>query len=104
MKRIVFVCLLVLSLFAGAAFAEEMTGVITCEKCKHTDAKAMGCAKGCIKGGVAAIFYDPADQKFYKVANQDAVKAHAGERVVVTGSVSGDTLTVDSIKAAPAAK
>lgn len=102
MKRIAFVCLLLLSLFAVAAFAEEMTGIITCEKCKHVDAGKLGCAKGCIKGGVAALFYDTNTQKFYKVKNQEAVKTHAGEKVVVTGTVSGDSLTVDSIKAAPA--
>ena len=104
MKKILCVCLLLVSLFAVTAFAEEMTGLITCQKCKHTATKDMGCAKGCIKGGVPAVFYNPASQKFYTIANQDKVKAHAGQNVVVTGSVSGDTLTVDTIKGAPAGK
>lgn len=99
MQRIFLACVLFLSLGA-AALAEEMTGVITCSKCRHTEAGQMGCARGCIQGGVAPVFYDSASQKFYKVANPDAVKAHAGQRVVVTGNVSGDTLTVDQVKPA----
>lgn len=101
MPRILFACLLLLSLVTVAAWAEEMTGFITCSKCRHTEAKDMECARNCIKGGVPALFYNTATQKFYKIANQDKVKSHAGEKVVVTGNVADDTLTVETIKAAP---
>jgi hypothetical protein len=100
MKRIFVACLFVLALFAVTAAAEEMTGLITCAKCKHTDAKAETCAASCVKSGVDAVFYDSASQKFYKVANQDKVKEHVGHKVVVSGEVKGDTLTVDSVKMA----
>jgi len=101
MQRILFACLVLLSLVAVAAWAEEMTGFITCSKCRHTEAKGMVCARNCIKGGVPALFYDSATQKLYTIANQDKVKSHAGDRVVVTGKVTDDTLTVETIKAAP---
>jgi hypothetical protein len=100
MNRRVFACVLLLSLSSVAAFAEEMTGMITCAKCRHTDAKQLSCARGCIQGGVAPLFYDTASQKFYSIANPDLVKPHAGQRVVVTGKISGDTLTVEQIKGA----
>lgn len=101
MQRVLFACLLLLSLVAVAAWAEEMTGFITCSKCRHTEAKDMGCARNCIRAGVPALFYDTAAQKFYNIANQDKVKSHAGDEVVVTGNLAGDTLTVETIKAAP---
>jgi hypothetical protein len=90
----------VLSLLSFSAFAEEMTGILTCEKCKHADAAE--CAKACVKGGVPVAFMTAGEGKVYKVANQDKVKAHVGHKVVVTGTVDGDTLTVDSVKMAKA--
>ncbi len=104
MRKILLGCLLLVSLISVAAFAEDMTGLITCSKCRHTTMKEMNCAQTCIKGGVPAIFYQPSTQKFYNIANQDAVKEHFGQRVVVTGTVSGDTLTVESVKPAPSRK
>jgi len=77
---------------------------VTCSKCRHTDASAMDCATSCLRNGVPAMFYEQATQKFYKVANQDSVKAHFGMRVVVSGKVDGDSITVASVKAAPPKK
>ncbi len=104
MRRALLGCALVLCLFAAVAVAGQMTGYITCSKCKHTAAKDLSCAKNCINGGVDAMFYDSAGKKLYTVTNQDAVKSHAGERVVVTGNVSGDSLTVDTVKPAGGGK
>ena len=103
MKRSVFLSLVLLAVISVALPAADMTGLITCSKCRHTDVKNMNCAANCLKGGVPAVFYDETTQKFFKVANQDAVKAHFGTRVVVTGTVDGDSLTVATIKAAPPA-
>lgn len=104
MKKLLFACLLVASLFAVAAFAETMTGMVTCEKCRHTDAKAQTCAKTCVKNGVNPIFYNTADQKFYTITNPDKAKDHVGHNVTVTGTVDGDKLTIDTLKMAPAKK
>ena len=96
MKRILTGSLFALSLFSWTAFGEDLTGTITCSKCKHTEASAGDCAKKCIKGGIAPIFVS-SDGKTYKIANPDKVGDTINEKVTVTGSVSGDTLTIDSV-------
>ena len=82
----------------GPVSAAEMTGLITCSKCRHTDESAMNCATSCMRSGVPAVFYEQSTQKFYNISNQAAVKAHYGTRVVVSGTVKDDNLTVASIK------
>jgi hypothetical protein len=99
MKRILMGSLFAVTLFTWSAFAEEMTGVITCSKCKHTEAKAANCAKKCIKNGVAPIFVS-SDGKTYKIANPDKVGTSINEKVTVNGSVNEDTLTIESVTAA----
>lgn len=99
MKRILTGSLFALSLFSLSAFGEELTGMITCSKCKHTEASAANCAKKCIKSGVAPIFVS-SDGKTYKIANPAKVGDTINEKVTVTGSVDEDTLTIDSVAAA----
>lgn len=89
-----------LLLFSSAAFAGEWTGLVTCDKCKHTDESAQSCARSCVRGGVAAGFVNGADKKYYKVANQDKVKDHVGQKVVITGTESGGSITVTELKVA----
>ena len=36
--------------------------------------------------------------KVYTVDTQDKVKAHAGHKVTVTGTVTGEAIKVDSVK------
>jgi hypothetical protein len=55
------------------------------------------CAKKCIKGGSPAVLVTD-DGKIYKIANQDKIVDHAGMKVVVTGDMKGDTITVASVK------
>jgi hypothetical protein len=55
------------------------------------------CAKKCIKGGSPAVLVTD-DGKIYKIANQDKIVEHAGMKVVVTGDMKGDTITVASVK------
>jgi hypothetical protein len=99
MKRSLFL-VVILGVLAMALPAADMTGLITCSKCRHTDGSAMDCANSCLRSGVPAVFYEQTTQKFYNIANQGAVKAHFGTRVVVTGTVNGENLTVNTIKPA----
>jgi hypothetical protein len=99
MKRILVASLFTVSLFSCSALAEELTGVITCSKCRHTEATAADCAKKCIRNGVAPIFVT-SDGKTYKIANPKKVGDSINEKVTVSGSVKDDTLTIDSIQAA----
>jgi hypothetical protein len=99
MKRLLLASVFVLAFVALSAFAEQLTGVFTCSKCRHTDASAANCAKTCIKNGVAPIFITT-DGKAYKIANTDKVGDRILEKVTVTGDVKGDTLTIESVESA----
>ena len=96
MKRLLTASLLGLALFSVSAFAEDLTGVFTCGKCKHTEASAAACAKHCIKNGVAAIFVT-SEGTTLKVANPDKIGDKVAEKVTVKGKVDGDTLTIESV-------
>ncbi|HZU21702.1 MAG TPA: hypothetical protein VE998_02650 [Terriglobales bacterium] len=95
---------------AGLAFARQesgssnakMTGWVVDEKCGARVANEHGsdCAKKCVQGGQPVVFVDDKDQSVLKVANQDALKSHAGEHVAVSGSVEKGTLTVQNVSAA----
>lgn len=93
----------VFAFMSVAAFAETWTGTISDAHCgaKHADAseKSAACAKKCVGGGAEAVFVN-SDGKVLKVSNQDAVKEHVGHKVAVTGSLSGDSIKVDSVKMA----
>lgn len=98
MKRL----LLVMSMSALAAFAGEWKGVISDSHCgaKHTagsDADRK-CVQGCVKGGGQPVLVS--DGKVLKIADPAKIsEEHYGRKVIVTGSVSGDTVTVESVKA-----
>jgi hypothetical protein len=51
----------------------------------------------CVKGGSPAVLVT-ADGKIYKIANQDKIVAQAGKNVTISGKLTGDTITVDSLK------
>jgi hypothetical protein len=97
MKRLA----IVVSFSAMAAFAGEWKGTISDAKCAvaHADAseKSMNCVKGCVKKGAAPVLVS--DGKVYKIADASKVESHLGQKVVVTGSMDGDTVTVESVRA-----
>lgn len=84
-----------------SAFAGEWTGYIADSKCKHTDGtdKSIACTQSCIKRGGEAVFVT-SDDKVLKIdkASIDKVSPHYGHKVTVTGKVTGDTISVDTIK------
>ena len=83
--RMRFASVLAATLFAAAltmAADGTWTGYISDSKCAFHDA----------------------DKKVYVVDVQDKVAAHAGHHVTVKGAVEGDTLKLESIEMAPAAK
>ena len=84
-----------------SAFAGEWTGYIADSKCKHTDGteKSIACTQSCIKRGGEAVFVT-SDDKVLKIdkASIEKVTPHFGHKVTVTGNVTGDTISVDTIK------
>ena len=94
---------LVVLLMAGLPlYAAEWTGWITDEHCgtKGASSGHKSCAVKCAKDGAALLFYNTADEKLYKLSDQDAAKKHIGENVKVVGTLGGETITVESIGAA----
>ena len=94
--------LAVFAFCAMSAMAAEMTGYIVDANCanKKEDHGAAedhaACSARCIKGGAAAVLVS--EGKVYKISNQDKVVAHAGQKVTISGTVDGDTISVDSVK------
>jgi hypothetical protein len=93
---------LVASLFAFGAFAAEFKGAISESGCgaKHVsgseaDAK---CVAACVKKGAAPVLVS--EGKVLKIADASKAKVmdHLGHKVVVTGKLDGDTVTIDSVK------
>lgn len=90
--------LAVFAICATSAMAADVTGYIIDKNCSTK--KAMlgneACAKKCIGAGSPAVLVTD-DGKIYQISNQDKVVPSAGKKVTVTGKVSGDSITVDTI-------
>ena len=93
----------VLAFSSMSAFAAQWSGVISDEKCgaRHTDASeaSQACVQKCVKGGGAAVFVT-SDNKVLKIDSSSTAKImpHLGHKVTITGTLSGDTVKVDSVK------
>ena len=100
MQKLITTAILLLSLFAVSAMADEFTGWISDSRCgaKGASAQHKDCAAKCIKGGAAPVFV--MDNKVLKIDDASKVEQHIGQKVIVTGSVDGNTIKVQSVKAA----
>jgi hypothetical protein len=99
MKRL-FALMTMLVVTAGLSFAAEGSGFVTdlkCAKAGKTGAGHAGCAKGCINGGAEATIVTD-DGKVLMVANQDAVKSHAGAKVSFSYTEADGKITVSNVK------
>ncbi len=94
MKRL----LCVFALCAASAMAADVTGYIIDKKCSTNKAMFgnVECAKSCMGGGSPAVLATE-DGKVYAISNQDKVKDSAGLKVMVTGKMDGNTITVETI-------
>ncbi|HEV2448646.1 MAG TPA: DUF5818 domain-containing protein [Candidatus Sulfopaludibacter sp.] len=83
-----------------SAMAADWTGYIIDKNCASK--KEMwgneACAQSCIKRGAAAVLVTE-DGKVYAIADQDKVKDVAGKKVTINGTMKGDSISVDSVKA-----
>ena len=106
MKTMIALCALVFaaSVSAGAA-AKTWTGTISDAHCgakhKTMEGKKMTdreCTEMCIKDGGQYVF--ASEGKVYKIADQKdaALAAHAGHKVMLTGEMNKDTITVSKIE------
>ncbi len=58
------------------------------------------CTLRCVNGGSKFVLADAAHKKVYQLSDQEKPKEFAGQKVKVTGTLSGDIIQVASIKAA----
>ena len=94
------VCCLVLSLAAFASpKSAKMTGWVSDAMCgaKGNSAAHKDCAQKCAKNGEALVFVDDKEHKVMKIANQDAVKDHAGEHITIEASEKDGALQIDKV-------
>jgi hypothetical protein len=98
----------------GVNFAAEQTwtGIISDSLCNASHARmAQGvfppledpaCVLACVEGGGKFVFME--GEKPLQIANQDFadLKKHPGVKVVLTGELKGDTITVSKVELAPA--
>jgi hypothetical protein len=93
--------LVVFGFAAISAMAADVTGYVIDKNCASK--KEMWgnekCAQSCIGKGAAAVIVTDAG-KVIAVSNQDKVKDMAGKKVMVSGKMDGDSITVDTIKSA----
>ena len=102
MKKLAILSALALTLAAGTACAETLTGVVSDAMCAKNPAKASApthaaCAKKCMDGGSPAVLIVNSS-KVYQVSNADTLSAYAGKTITVDGTVTNDVLTVKSVK------
>jgi len=93
--------LAVFALCAASAMAADWTGYIIDKSCS-TKKEMWGdeaCAKRCMGRGDPAVLVTD-DGTVYTVANQEKVKDSAGKKVTVTGTINGNTITVEKLVAA----
>jgi hypothetical protein len=98
MKKI-FAAALFVAMVGSFAFAatETLDGWVSDAKC---GAKFNAdCAKKCAAAGEAMVLVT-ADKKVIAVTNSDALKAHAGHHVMVTGEMKDGKLTVTKVEMA----
>jgi len=103
-KKVVIVLGLILFVSGSVSVAAEKgkwTGWLSDAKCAANGAKAShkGCSIKCVESGQAIVFVAE-DKKVYKLQGADKVKSMVGDRVSLSGSMDGDTITVDSAKPA----
>jgi predicted transcriptional regulator len=90
----------VFALTTSFCLAADWTGYIVDQNCasKKEMLGNVACAKSCIARGAKAVLATE-DGTIYKIADQDKVKAEAGKKVTITGTMEGDSIKIDSIKA-----
>ena len=93
--------LLLLVLFiAGIVYAADKgtwTGYISDADCgaKGNSVDHAACAKKCVKGGAAPVFV--VGDKVYAISNPKKVEKFIGDKVNITGTITGDAISIEKI-------
>ena len=94
--------LLVLGSYSYAGEKGQWTGWLADSKCAANGAKAAhkGCSIKCVEGGADIVFVVDDSKKVFNLSGADKIKDLLGDKVVLSGSLDGDTVSVDSAKKA----
>lgn len=103
MKKILAaVAVLAFSLMVVMASAETSTvnGYVSDTQCgaKGASASHAACMNKCLAKGAKVAIVTDSDQKVLTVDNPEVLKGHEGHHVAVTGTITGETIHVDSMK------
>jgi hypothetical protein len=105
MKKLLLLCLAVsLLLFmvglAVAADSSTVNGIVSDSQCgaKGASANHAACMNKCLGKGAKAVIVTDTDQKVLTVDNPDTLKGHEGHHVAATGTVTGDSIHINSVK------
>ena len=105
MKKVLLI-LLTISLFffmvglLSAADKTTVNGYVSDSQCAAKGAKEghADCMNKCLSKGAKYVIVTDKDQKVLMVDNPDALKGHEGHHIAATGTVTGDSIHVDSMK------
>jgi hypothetical protein len=85
----------------GVAMADDtINGYVSDSSCgvKGANADHAACAKKCVAKGAKLVIVTDGDQKVLTVDNPDALVGHEGHHVAISGTTSGDSVHVGSVK------
>jgi len=106
MKKVLMSCAAVSVLFLMVAIVSAadksatVDGYVSDSMCgaKGASTSHAACMTKCMGKGAKAVIVTDGDQKVVNVDNPDVLKGHEGHHVAVTGTMTGDTIHVDSVK------
>jgi hypothetical protein len=105
MKKVLLVLLAVSLLFfmvalVSAADKTTVKGWVSDSQCAAKGAKEghTDCMNKCLSKGAKYVIVTDKDKKVLMVDNPDALKGHEGHHIAATGTVTGDSIHVDSMK------
>ncbi|MGA2696372.1 MAG: hypothetical protein ABSE92_09935 [Terriglobales bacterium] len=103
MKKVLLaVGVLAFSLMVVMASAESATvnGYVSDTQCgaKGASTTHAACMTKCLGKGAKVAIVTDSDQKVLTVDNPEVLKGHEGHHIAATGTVTGETIHVDSVK------
>jgi len=92
--------MLLVLFFSAVAFAADKgtwTGYISDAHCgaKGNNPGHADCAKKCVKEGYAPVFV--IGDKVYTINNPKKVSKYIGDKVTITGTITGDAIDIDKV-------
>jgi hypothetical protein len=107
MRKLLVICLAIFFVLGLTALAFDdmgksttVNGWVVDDKCGAKAAHAGGeeCTKKCLAAGAKLVIVTDDDKKVVAIENPDALKGHEGHHVAVTGTMSKDSIKVESTK------